>query len=179
MGTFEISHSGKTFRFRVDPNSVRYTYNLNTKVEATYGGQVVQILSVNLGDLIVQADSGAGRWEYFQQLTQFCRDLMFYQKDTGEPATVIYPLKGWELKVYLVSLPYSDSVGNVKYPFTLRFRIQEDVSGVVSSDSMTSELNKVRDGIGYERNDYNYPIGGVEGTGLANLEPGSPDTEEE
>jgi hypothetical protein len=159
MGVVTLSHSGRVFRFRVDPNAVTWTYNLNTKVEETYGGRVVQLLSIRLGDLVVESNSGSGGWPYLKSLIDFCRDVMFQQKETGKPAVFTYPTKGWELEVFLANLPYSDSVESAHFPFRLRFKIQEDVSGVMSSDSMTSELNKIRDGIGYERNDYNYPPG--------------------
>lgn len=157
MGVVTLSHSGKVFRFRIDPTAVNWSYNLNTNVDETYGGRVVQLLSIRLGDLIVESNSGSGRWGYQKELVDFCRDILFQQKETGDPAVFSYPTKGWELKVFIANIPYKDEVGNTHHPFRLRFKIQEDISGVISDDSMTSELDKIRDGIGYERNDYNYP----------------------
>lgn len=157
MGTATLSQRGRVFSFRCDPSDIHWTYSLNTNVEATYGGQVVQILSAKIDGLSVTASSGSGRWEYYYSLVKFCRDLLFDQKDTGEPAIFTFPPRGWQLKVYLTNFPFTDNWQNVAYPFTLRFKVQEDVNGVMSSDSITSELNKVREGIGYERNDYNYP----------------------
>lgn len=157
MGVVTITHGGRIFRFRTDPTGITWTYNLNVNVDETYGGRVVQLLSIRLGDLVVEASSGAARWDYYKDLIDFCRNVVFDQKETGEPAIFSYPTKGYELKVFLSNIPYSDEVGNTHFPFRLRFKIQEDVSGVISSESMGSELDKVRDGIGYERNDYNYP----------------------
>lgn len=157
MGVVVISHGSKSFRLTVDPNSVSWTYNLNTNVDETYGGRVIQILSVRLGDLVVDANSGSGRWEYYDRLARFCRDVLFDQKETGQPARFFYPTKGWDLSVFLAKVPFNDEVGNTHHPFRLRFKIQEDVSGVITQDSMGHELDKIREGIGYERNDYNYP----------------------
>lgn len=162
MSGASLSHSGRTHWFRLDPNRVSWSYNLNTKVDETYGGRVVQLLSVNLDSLTIEVDSGRGGWQYLSSVNRFCRDVMMLQKETGEPAVFSMPSRGWEMKVYLAVLPFADDVENVKYSFTLRFKIQEDVSGVISSDSMNSELNKIREGIGYERNDYNYPSDLVE-----------------
>lgn len=159
MGVVTISHGSRVFRFRVDPTAVSWTYNLNTKVEETYGGRVVQILSIRLGDLTVESNSGSGGWDYLKTVIDFCRDVLFQQKETGRPAVFSYPTKGWEMEVFLSNIPYADQTENTHFPFRLRFKIQEDVSGVISADSITSELDKVRDGIGYERNDYNYPSG--------------------
>ena len=165
MGVVTLTHGGRSFRLRCDPHSIAWSYTLNTKIDETYGGRVVQILSVRLGDLTIQSRMGRGRWEALNELIMFCRDVMFQQKDTGEPALLSYPTKGWAVKVFLSNVPFADQATNVSYPYSLRFKVQEDVNGVLSADSMTSELNRIRDGIGYERNDYNYPMDTVETPG--------------
>lgn len=157
MGVATLTHRGRTFRFRCDPTDIKWFYGLNTKVEQTYGGQVVQILSAKIDALEVTADSGNGRWNHLYSLLTFCRDLLFDQKNTGEPAVFSFPPRGWTLKVFLSNFPYTDSWQNVTYPFTLRFKVQEDVTGVLSSETISSELSRIREGIGYERNEYNYP----------------------
>jgi len=48
-------------RWRVDPNSVDWTFQMDTAVINTIGGQVVQILGATLSDLVVQGDFGQQR----------------------------------------------------------------------------------------------------------------------
>lgn len=48
-------------KWRVDPNSVDWTFQLDTAVINTIGGQVVQILGATLSDLVVQGDFGQDR----------------------------------------------------------------------------------------------------------------------
>src|SRR6476646_702522 len=43
---------------RIDPYNVEWTYNLNTQVFDTYGGQVVQVLSVNIDRLTIDGQFG-------------------------------------------------------------------------------------------------------------------------
>jgi hypothetical protein len=43
---------------RVDPYNVEWTYNLNTQVFDTYGGQVIQVLSVNIDTLTIDGQFG-------------------------------------------------------------------------------------------------------------------------
>jgi hypothetical protein len=43
---------------RVDPYNVEWTYNLNTQVYDTYGGQVIQVLSVNVDTLTIDGQFG-------------------------------------------------------------------------------------------------------------------------
>jgi len=47
-----------TLRIRLNPYNVNWTYNLNTNVIPTYGGEVVQLLSVNIDSLIIEGQLG-------------------------------------------------------------------------------------------------------------------------
>lgn len=154
-----ITHRGKTFRFRTNPNSIRWNYTLNTKIEETYGGRVVQILSANMDDLVVTADSGGGGWDYMYSAALFFRDMLFDQRSGGEPGTFSYPTRGWEMNVYAVNFPFKDAWNEVKREFTMQFKIQEDVNGVITSDTVSSEIERLRQGLGYEHNDFNTPPG--------------------
>lgn len=169
MGEATLSHGDLVHRFRVDPNEITWNYRLNTHVDNTYGGRVVQVLSAYIDDLVVQADAGMGGWDYINSLALFCRDFMFRQYETGEPGVFRFPQRNWELKVYLKSIPFADHRDDVKKSYMLRFKVQEDVNGIIAGDTVSAELNKIKDGIGYERNQYNYP---VEETGEEELNDG-------
>lgn len=158
MGVASLTHQGRVLRFRTDPNSVTWDYNLKTNVEETYGGQVVQVLSANIDNLRVTADAGRGGWAYVQYVAEFFRDMLFNQREgQGEPGVFRYPPRGWELKVFALNFPFKDSVDDILKEFTLTFKVQEDVSGVVSSSLIESEMEKLSKGIGWTRNDYNTP----------------------
>ena len=158
MGVASISHRGKVLRFRTDPNSVTWEYNLKTNVEETYGGQVIQVLSTNIDNLRITADSGRGGWPYLQYVAEFFRDMLFAQREGhSEPGVFRYPPRGWELKVFALNFPFKDSVDDILKEFTLQFKVQEDVSGVVTSSLIESEMAKLSKGVGWTRNDYNTP----------------------
>lgn len=158
MGIASITHQGKTLRFRTNPNSITWEYNLRTNIEETYGGQVVQVLSANIDNLKVTADAGRGGWPYLESVALFFRDMLYDQREgRGEPGVFRYPTRGWELKVYALNFPFKDSVQDVLKEFTLNFRVQEDVTGIVSSSLIESEMAKLSKGIGWERNEYNTP----------------------
>ena len=158
MGVASISHQGKVLRFRTDPNSVTWEYNLKTNVEETYGGQVIQVLSTNIDNLRITADSGRGGWPYLQYVAEFFRDMLFAQREGhSEPGVFRYPPRGWELKVFALNFPFKDSVDDILKEFTLQFKVQEDVSGVVTSSLIESEMAKLSKGVGWTRNDYNTP----------------------
>ncbi len=159
MALATITHGGKSFQFRTNPNSIRWTYTLNTKVEETYGGRVVQILSCNMDDLVVTAEAGGGGWEYIHAVALFMRDMLFDQRSGGEPGTFSYPTRGWEMDVYAVNFPFKDAWNEVTREFTMQFKIQEDVNGVITSDTIAGEIERLKKGIEYEHNDFNTPEG--------------------
>ena len=51
-------HETHRFNLRVDPYNVEWTYNINTQVYDTYGGQVIQVLSVNIDTLTIDGQIG-------------------------------------------------------------------------------------------------------------------------
>lgn len=158
MGVASITHQGKVLRFRTDPNSVAWEYNLKTNVEETYGGKVVQVLSANIDNLRVTADAGRGGWAYVEQVALFFRDMLFDQREgLGEPGVFRYPPRGWELKVFALNFPFKDSFDDILREFTMTFKVQEDVSGIVTSSLIETEMSKLSKGIGFTRNEYNTP----------------------
>ena len=168
QGIASISHNGRTFRFRTNPNEFNWTYSLNRKVEQTYGGRVVQLLSTKIDDFTLKADCGSGRWQYMNEVATFLRDVMVAQRN-GVPATFEYTTRGWKLNVYVVSIPFADAVEEVAREFDIGFKVQEDVSGVMSSNSLSAELSRLKDGIGFQRGQYNDPR---LGDGVQNQEQG-------
>ena len=155
-GIASLTHKGRTLRFRTNPNEFNWSYALNKKVEQTYGGRVVQLLSTKIDDFTIKVDCGLGRWEYANQVARFLRDVMVDQR-TGEPATFEYTTRGWRLNVFVVSIPFSDAVEEVKREIDIGFKVQEDISGVLSRNSLSTELRRLKDGIGFRRGKYNDP----------------------
>ena len=157
-GICSIRFKQRSFRFRTNPNSIRWKYALNTKVENTYGGRVIQLLSVKIEDLTVTAEAGVKGWEEIKRVSDFMRDLMIEQRD-GTTATFEYTTRGWSMKVYVVNIPFSDEWNAVNKGFTIQFKVQEDVSGIITSNSLSAELARLQDGIGFKKSKYNQPEG--------------------
>ena len=162
-GIASLSFEGRTWRFRTNPNSVMWSYVLNTNVQQTYGGRVVQILSTKIGDMIVKVECGNGDtggvnggWKYNYDLVLFLRDLLVAQRDPmAKPANFQYTTRRWNFNVYGLSIPFEDKVDATVRELELHFKVQEDVSGVVSGAILDAALNKMKDGIGWTRNKYN------------------------
>lgn len=154
-GICRLSHpSLPTFHFRTNPNEVSWSYYLNTLVENTYGGRVVQILSTKVDDLTVKVECGRGGWPYAWKVCKYFRDLLVEQR-RGEPATFEYTTRGWKMNVYAVSIPMEDEVTATVRELTLQFKVQEDISGVISGQTLSAELKRIQQGLGFQIGPYN------------------------
>lgn len=144
----------KSLTFRTNPNSMTWKYVLNTKTQNTYGGRVIQILSTKIDDLTVVADCGRGGWPYMKHVGLFFRDLLIDQRN-GTPATFEYTTRGWKLAVFAQAIPFRDKVGDVNRQFQMSFKVQEDVSGILSQVTMSTALQRLQDGVGFQLGQYN------------------------
>lgn len=157
MGIASISYADKVFRFRTDPNSIRWTYTLNTNTTNTKGGRVIQVLSARIDDLVVVADAGGGGWDYLHSAALFFRDMMVEQKDLEHPPVFEYPPRGWKMGVYVLNFPFRDTWNDIKREFTITFKVQEDISGIIVEDSVRQEIARLAEGVGWHYNEYNSP----------------------
>lgn len=155
-GIASLRWGATALRFRTNPNEFNWNYEISKRIDSTYGGRVVQLLGTKIGDFSIKADCGAGRWEYMNQVSNFVRDIMINQRN-GTPATFEYTTRGWRLNVYVVSMPFADSVEEVAREFEIQMKVQEDVSGVMSRNSLSAELSRLKDGVAFQRTKYNDP----------------------
>jgi hypothetical protein len=157
-GTCSLTYAGQTFVFRTNPNSIWWTYELITKVDETYGGRVVQILGTKLGDLTVRVECGSqynaiggqyGGWPYEMRLVNYLVNLLQSQRTQtgGNTAVFEYTTRGYKLHVYSMSVPFQDDWLATTREIELQFKIQEDVSGVVSTASLSAELTALQGGV--------------------------------
>lgn len=157
-GIASLTFGGDTLRFRTNPNEIWWSYSLNTHVEQTYGGRVVQILSTRIDDLVIKIECGRGGWDYMNKVVDFLRKMMIEQrKDGGKTATFSYTTRRWKMKVYALSVPFQDTVTATVRELEIRFKVQEDLTGEMSKLALDTELARLQDGIGFKYGPYNKP----------------------
>jgi len=145
-GICSLSWQDQTFQFRTNPNEIWWDYELLTKVEETYGGRVIQLLGTRLGDLRIKVECGGGGWAYLMQVVNYLRNLLSDQRN-GNAATFRYTARNWQLKVYAMSMPFEDQVTATTRELMLNFKIQEDVSGMLSQVTLDAELLRLQEGV--------------------------------
>lgn len=122
----------------------------------TYGGKVIQILSVQIQTMSIPIVSGAGGRAYMMSVFNFFRDMMIWQRDTGKPGTFTYTPRNYNLQIYASNLKLEDNLQNVIYPVTMTFNVQSDLAGVVKDQIISAEIAHLQQGIGYTENSFNY-----------------------
>lgn len=144
-------------RFRTAPTEFGWSYTLNRRIDQTYGGRVVQLLGTKIDEFQFKADAGGGRWEYSNKVSKFMRDVMIAQRN-GKPATFEYTTRGWKMNLYVVTVPFQDAIEEVRREFQIQCKVQEDVSGVMSKNTLSAELRRLQSGINFQRSQYNDPL---------------------
>ena len=157
-GIASLYFNGETLRFRTNPNEIWWSYTLNTHVEQTYGGRVVQILGTRIEDLVIKIDCGNGGWEYLTKVVDFLRKMMIQQRKNGGTTAVFnYTTRGWRMKVYALSVPFQDQVTATVRELELRFKVVEDLTGQMTQMALSTELARLQDGMGFHKNQFNDP----------------------
>lgn len=96
---------------KVKPDEITWSYQLNTKNYPTYGGEVVQILSMAVGEMEIKGTVGTYKemeqiysWfiSYMQNATQGRTKAINY--DT-RPVVMEYPYRQWKFSIYPMQLP--------------------------------------------------------------------------
>jgi hypothetical protein len=105
---------GKPLMVKVKPDQITWSYGLNTKNYPTYGGEVVQILSMNVGDMQIKGTVGTYKeteeiyaWfiQYMQNATQGVQTRNNRKSYDTRPVEMQYPHRHWKFSIYPKSVP--------------------------------------------------------------------------
>lgn len=165
MGVATLGRPGDTVTFRIDPNEVQWNWKVNTNVQDTVGGRVVQIVGCTLSDITVQGsygedhsvagsdstDTGPGRsWVLAERFIRRVRKWMDYQsthpnyysktppneQDVNPTLRFTYPLYGWDFEVYVKDI--NDAGGNVVEHRPGKFSYQYTLTLFVVQENSTA-----------------------------------------
>lgn len=141
---------GAHHTFRFNPDSASWAYQENTNSQDTIGGRVVQLLSVQVQGVTIQGRAGS-RGE-LQRLAENTRQIMEYHVKTLRPVSFKVPSRRWNFRVYVQAMPQMGwDVSATSYPYSLQLQVEEDLTGIQSKKLETAALNRLVEGIGYNK----------------------------
>ena len=162
--------------FYVDPESIAYHFDIKASATETVGGKVVQVFGVRVSNLVVSGSIGLAGWEGQQSFLQAVIAQMQSQRGqsiggatfaAGPTIKFLYPPRGWDFDVYILdyaqpgstmSVLMDPEIINPKWMLTLF--IANDNGGLknVNNAALSSYLNQLAVGIGWQPNIYNGPV---------------------
>ena len=114
-----------------NPNSVSWSYTINTSSTDTLGGRVVQILSATIRTGSWQAEAGSRK--RLTDLYDKIAEIMGKQVRTKRPVRLEVPSRQYAFDVYLRSFPaLSWNARSVKYEYQFSFEIDQDLGALIS-----------------------------------------------
>lgn len=112
MANVSFSHPLMAQPLLIDtnPDQIVWAYGLNTSVYPTYGGEVVQILSVYFDDMTVSGTVGTyaeleAIYSWFIAYMQYATQGRDQPSFDQQPVTFLYPERGWSFQIWPKALP--------------------------------------------------------------------------
>ena len=148
MGAYFYHPDVGQFDFRVDPNSCKWSYNIRTHEDETYGGKVIQILGIDIGLMQIVGEFGDGGFPEQERMVVYVRNCMTALKK--QHTRFVFPFKGWDMQGWFTGYPkyYLDRT-TVSPAFTVPFFVAVE-NGALTKIAMNEALKKVQIGIGWD-----------------------------
>jgi hypothetical protein len=170
--------------FRINPESVEWTFSIKSSDVPTVGGKVIQVYGVDLGDMTVTGSFGKGGWKSQQRFLERMKLIADKQAtqmmDRGgreRPQRFVFPAKKWDFLVWLKRYSSPDGAKAVRLhnenfnpKWSLTFQITEDNIGLktVIKDAYIARLSR---GVGWKQTKWNGPLGYAEVQAILNGTP--------
>jgi hypothetical protein len=166
LGTATLGYPGGPMAaFRVDPESIKWTFEVITNVIDTIGGRVIQIIGSQLQDMVVTGSFGQDRstpdgesWRQAEAFLQVITTIMEKQAaDSNDqakmspPPVFSYPPLGWKFSAYIKDFSDADSPGtsiemtpgkfNQRWQLTL-FLVQDASAALIQAGESNGVINQ-------------------------------------
>jgi hypothetical protein len=138
---------------------IQWAYELITSSQATYGGEVIQILGANVGPIQI-----SGKSPHRAEQERIRRWFVSYMQAAGltrrdqRPVHVAYPERGWEFDIFPVSLPWAVNVENFAPEWSIQAEMAANADGLaaatMSEFTFSSGFLKEFQGIGFSPSMY-------------------------
>ena len=144
-----------------NPNNTYWNYDLNRQVIDTYGGRVIQLLSVSTGGMNLEGEAGS-RPKLLQLFNDY-KSMQDTQIQLKTAANLFIPTSFAEKgsinhKVWLSNMDIAISRNSVTYPYRIALEIQEQLSNEFVANTIKDLIHDFnwikKDGVGFVRGGY-------------------------
>jgi hypothetical protein len=133
--------------FPFNPNSVEWTYELNKASFDTVGGRVTQIISIKIGTVTWEGDSGSR--ENLLKLFKTFKAIQDSQINTETSSPLVIPSRqDFHMSVWLRNMEVAWDYQSVTYPYRIQFEVDEDF-GAITSGLTSTVLDRISQSIGW------------------------------
>lgn len=164
---------GDGIRFRIDPSSIDWNFQVHTSVTQTIGGRVIQVMGATLSDITISGFFGEDRskaaapgsedhpgqsWLLAHRFSNRIRHLMEAQSEDStrqglmrDTAVFSYPPMKWRFRVYIKAIQDPDGgvfttrPGKFSYAYQLTLFIVQDGSDALAKPGDNNFLGQVRE----------------------------------
>lgn len=152
--------------FRINPNEIRWDFNVKVHEQRTLGGKVIQVLGTTLGDLTIAGSFGKGGWraqeKFYDQVKRWATNAD--KQLRAAPLKFSYPPRNWNFDVFVKGLATPTGDGSVrlskdevdpKYVLTL-FVVNEGARKVAEKIK-DAYIDRLMNGVGWRQSEFNGP----------------------
>ena len=145
--------AGTSISLPYNPNETNWSYQLNEQVMDTYGGRVVQLLSVTTNTMNLSGDAGSRK--NLLQLFSGLKQLQMQQISNQSSLVLNIPATFAEngaitQNVYIESVNIGWNPSTVTYPYSVTLEIEDSTSyGNIHENIMSAVLTQVTTALGF------------------------------
>lgn len=159
--------------FDLDPDSVSYTFSMKTADTKALGGKVIQVYGTSISRITLTGSFvpvyAKGEREAWEAQARFREQVDTWATITetswkAKPLRFIYPLKNWDLDVFIANYQAPDSydatqwaVEKIAPKWQLEFRTVHDRTRAVTKGLRDLYLKRLMNGVGWKQTEYNGP----------------------
>lgn len=141
--------TAQTIALPYNPNNVTWNYNLNRQVIDTYGGRVIQILSVSTQQMTFIGDAGSRT--KLMYLYSELKKMQVNQIQSKASATLVIPASFAEngtitQTVYIDTINLGIDYTTVTHPYQIIFQVEDNS---VTDQLITNSLNQIASAFNY------------------------------
>ena len=148
--------------FPYNPNNTNWTYSINRQHIDTYGGRVVQMLSVSTSSMTIQGDAGSR--PKLLKLFSDLKALQVAQIQSQSSAVLNIPATFAEngaivQNVFIENVNIGMDYTTVTYPYSLLLQIEDANYGSINDNIVSAELASITAALGFS-NSVGTTVGG-------------------